>query len=87
MLATLVSLIMTLGGTPQAAASRGVTVSGVVQDQTGAILPGAEVTLRIAGSPRALQTAVSDAGGLFHLERVAPGNYDVGSAFPASRPT
>ena len=45
MLATLVSLILAFGGTPQSAAPRGVAVSSVVQDQAGAALQGTEAEL------------------------------------------
>ena len=82
MFATLVSLILTFGGLPQAAAPRGVAVSGVVQDQSGAVLQGAEVALVAAGSPAPVQTVVSDASGLFRFDRVMPSAYDVRSAFP-----
>ena len=52
---------------------RGVAVTGVVQDQTGAVIPGAQVLLTIGGSDKAEQSAVTDAGGTFRFERVAPG--------------
>lgn len=56
MLATLVWLIVTAAAGPQAAAPRGVAVSGVVQDQTGAVLPGAKVALVVSGVTAASQT-------------------------------
>ncbi|HEY2150176.1 MAG TPA: TonB-dependent receptor [Vicinamibacterales bacterium] len=80
MLATVVLLIFALSGQPPSV-SRGVAVSGVVQDQTGAVLQGAEVVLRAADSPT-IQSIVCDAGGLFRFDQVAPGTYDVSSAFP-----
>lgn len=61
-------------------AARGVAVAGVVQDQTGAVLPGAHVTLSAAGG--AAQTVVSDVSGGFRFDRVAPGSYDVRVEFP-----
>ncbi|HEY1911521.1 MAG TPA: carboxypeptidase-like regulatory domain-containing protein [Vicinamibacterales bacterium] len=81
MLATVVLLIFALSGQPPSL-SRGVAVPGVVQDQTGAVLQGAEVVLRAADSPTIVQSIVSDAGGLFRFDQVAPGIYDVSSAFP-----
>ena len=77
----MVLLIFALSGQPQSV-SRGVAVTGVVQDQTGAVLQGAEVVLRDANSPATIRSIVSDAGGLFRFDQVAPGNYDVSSAFP-----
>jgi len=66
----------------QAGQARGVAVSGVVQDQTGAVLPGAQVALAIAGDSKAVQSVVSDASGSFRFERVPPGNYDIRTEFP-----
>ncbi|HMD34280.1 MAG TPA: carboxypeptidase-like regulatory domain-containing protein, partial [Vicinamibacterales bacterium] len=74
-------------------ASRGVAVSGVVQDQSGAVIPGARVVLAIAEDSRLKlrapeeprtpeQATVTDASGAFRFERVAPGNYDVRTEFP-----
>ena len=62
--------------------SRGVSVTGVVQDQTGAVLPGAQVVLAAAGSTAAEQSVVSEANGSFRFERVAPGAYDIRTEFP-----
>lgn len=64
------------------AVPRGVAVAGVVQDQTGAILPGAQITLLVAGSTAPSQSVVSDAAGAFRFDRVPPGLYDIRSEFP-----
>ncbi len=61
---------------------RGVTVAGVVQDQTGAVLPGAAVTLAASGSTMGAQQATSDQSGGFRFERVLPGEYDIRTEFP-----
>lgn len=61
---------------------RGVVVAGVVQDQTGAVLPGAHVAMFVAGSTALSQSVVSDEAGAFHFDGVAPGNYDLRSEFP-----
>jgi len=79
-LATVFSLLAALSIAPQASA-RGVAVAGVVQDQTGAVLPGAEVAL-ISASDGSTQAIVSDGSGVFRFERVAPGAYDIRTAFP-----
>jgi hypothetical protein len=54
--------------------TRGVAVTGTVQDQTGAILPGASVQLAAAGDAP-VQTIVSDAGGTFHFDCLPAGDY------------
>jgi len=84
MLGVVALLFSTLIAAPQAAPRpvSGVVVSCVVQDQSGAILPGAQVELRPAGSATAAQSLVSDANGNFKFERVAPGVYDVRATFP-----
>ncbi|MBZ5558518.1 MAG: carboxypeptidase regulatory-like domain-containing protein [Acidobacteriia bacterium] len=82
--ATVMWLLLAMTGmtaTPQSPA-RGVAVAGVVQDQTGAILPGAQITLLVSGSAAPSQTAVSDAAGAFRFDRVPPGTYDIRTEFP-----
>jgi carboxypeptidase family protein len=67
-------------------APRGVAIAGVVQDQTGAVLPGARITILAAGSTTPSQAIVSDASGAFRFERVAPGAYDLRTEFPGFKP-
>ena len=80
MLATVFSLIAALALAPQSS-PRGVAVSGVVQDQTGAVLPGAQVAL-VSAAHGAAQRVVSDGSGVFRFDRVAPGTYDIRTEFP-----
>ena len=72
------------------APARGVAVSGVVQDQTGAVIPGAQVVLSIsAGRDEAvkpLQSVVTDATGKFRFDAVVPGTYDIRTEFPGFTP-
>lgn len=77
MLATLAIAYFLAQSTP-----RGVVVSGVVQDQTGAVLPGARVAISVSGSTIPSQTTTSDRGGAFRFERMAPGEYDIRTEFP-----
>ncbi len=49
-----------------------VSVSGVVVDPSGAILPGATVDL-LDAQGAALQTTAADAGAAFHFDHVPPG--------------
>ena len=57
-----------------------VVVSGVVQDQTGAVLPGATVELVIVGGAVA-QSAVADGAGMFRFDKIAAGSYELRAAF------
>src|SRR5437763_1482999 len=83
MIGALALLFTTLTIAPQAAARpAGVAVSGVVQDQTGAVLPGANVDLRLAGSTASAQSVASTPAGAFRFDGVAPGRYDVRVEFP-----
>ncbi|HEV3056781.1 MAG TPA: carboxypeptidase regulatory-like domain-containing protein [Vicinamibacterales bacterium] len=95
--------LLLLSRAPLAAAQTGqATVSGVVQDQTGAVLPGAPVQLvqlvqpsrsgppaqagRSAAAAETVQTADADSSGAFRFERVAPGNYELRAAFEGFKP-
>jgi carboxypeptidase family protein len=54
----------------------GIALAGVVQDSTGAVLPGAAVEL--IGAPGAQpQTTTTDRVGEFRFEQVPPGTYEV----------
>ena len=59
---------------PTASAQSG-SLSGVVADATGAVLPGATVVLR--GGPGGLREARTDARGSFAFDGLAPGEYAV----------
>ena len=60
-------------------------MAGVVQDQTGAVLPHASVALLTAASSTPVTTTTTDADGRFRLESVAPGTYDLRTEFPGFR--
>ena len=53
-----------------------VAVTGIVQDQTGAVLAAATVDL-VNASGAVVQTTAADAAGLFRFDRVAPGQYEL----------
>src|SRR5260370_19696373 len=62
------------------------TVSGVVLDPTGAVLPRARVEMK--GPPSGSnQSTVTDDTGTFRLDRVSPGRYDILVTFEGFRPT
>ena len=70
-LATLFLLVIWLSPA-RAIAQTGVTVSGVVEDESRAMILGAEVRLAGAETP---QTASTDEHGRFTFEGVTPGKY------------
>ena len=53
-----------------------VAVSGIVLDQTSAVLAAATVDL-VNASGAVIQTTAAGAGGAFRFERVAPGQYEL----------
>ena len=86
MLATMMWMFLAAGDALQPAA-RGVIVSGVVQDQTGAVLPAAQVALTPSGAQAPAQTVASDAAGRFQFERVPQGTYDIRTEFAGFKVT
>ncbi len=70
----------------QAQTARGVVVSGVVQDQTAAVIPSARVSLTGSGDA-APRVVVTDAAGAFRFERILPGTYEIRAEFPGFQPT
>src|SRR6266571_584164 len=59
----------------EAQAQVNLTISGIVQDQSGAVFLGAEVDLLRSGTQQ--QTMATDASGSFRFDKVQPGNYEV----------
>ena len=62
--------VLALSGLLQAQSAPRVAVSGVVQDQTGAVLQNATVEL-VAASGAVQSTTTTDAVGAFHFANVA----------------
>ncbi len=79
MLLTAVVLGALLGGRAQAV-SPGVVVTGVVQDQTGAVLAGAGVEL-LEASGAVVRTTTADSVGGFRFDGVRPGAYQIRATF------
>jgi hypothetical protein len=71
--------------TGSAATGPGTTVSGIVQDQTGAVLPAATVEL-LSASGVVERTTISDQAGGFRFERVAPGQYELRAGYEGFKP-
>jgi hypothetical protein len=63
-----------LGALATASAQTTSSLHGQVADPTGAIIPGASITLSGVGKP---VTAQSDSGGNYSFRGIAPGNYTV----------
>jgi hypothetical protein len=62
---------------PVAYAQTTGSITGIVTDASGAVLPGATITLsgeRLIGGP---QTQVSDTSGAYRFDRLVPGSYNV----------
>ncbi len=72
------SLLCTLVSTSGLAFAQGssATIRGSVQDSTGAVLPGATVTVTNTGT-KAVQTTVTDDRGSYLLAGLFPGTYDL----------
>ena len=73
-------------GTPLAQAQvQTGSITGAVSDTSGAVLPGANVTLsgdRLIGGP---QTMVTDAAGSYRFDRLVPGSYNLKFELPGTR--
>lgn len=82
--AALVTILVLLGS-PQGSA--GVALRGVVRDQTGAVLRGARVELRLGDQPDGpvLRTVAADDHGEFLIDALPPGTYSLRVAFEGFR--
>ena len=76
--ASVLLLLVSRGAAGQTAQS--VAVTGVVLDQTGAVLPGASVQL-VGGGAVVVQSTAADGKGQFRFDRVAAGQYELRAAF------
>src|SRR5450830_329694 len=74
---TLIVAVLTVLALPSTAAAQTQNgrIAGVVTDESGAVLPGATVTLKGVGA--AVRTAATDATGRYAIADVAPGTYDL----------
>src|SRR5262249_49239894 len=81
----LVAGIIVFGSTVgQVWAQATAQISGTVKDQSGAVLPGVEVTVRQTGTG-AVRTAVSNETGSYVLSNLPIGPYRVEAALPGFR--
>src|SRR5689334_247064 len=59
---------------PATTFAQSFSISGVVEDQSGALIPNATVTLRSAAG---IRTAVANGRGSFSFDKTGPGAYDL----------
>ena len=72
-----IAILAALFGPPSAYAQTTGSITGVVSDASGAVLPGVTVTVsgeRLIGGP---QTQISDTDGTYRFDRLVPGSYNV----------
>ena len=79
------AVFLTLAAEPAAQGAPQAIVTGVVQDQTGAILSGAAVDLLDTGG-HVVESATTDGSGAFRFERVAPGPYQIRATYEGFKP-
>jgi len=79
------AVFLTLAAEPAAQGAPQAIVTGVVQDQTGAILSGAAVDLLDTGG-HVVESATTDGSGAFRFERVAPGQYQIRAIYEGFKP-
>src|SRR5471032_2676122 len=60
----------------------GTSLTGIVRDSTGLVLPGAIVELRAPGQPTLARSTVSAADGTFVFQDVSVGVYQLRVTFP-----
>jgi hypothetical protein len=79
-------LLLTAG--PLAAAQKApqVPVTGIIQDQTGAVLPGATVELVSSAAGSTPRTMTADGSGAFRFDGVAAGQYELRATFEGFKP-
>jgi Carboxypeptidase regulatory-like domain len=73
----IVALFWSAGSSPQALAQGVGAIGGTVTDESGAVLPGATVTLSNPGVIGGNQSTVSDGQGAYQFTRLLPGRYGV----------
>jgi len=85
-LLTLVGLCVLFGGPALYAQTSSGQVSGTVTDTSGAVVPGANVTLTNSGT-RIANTAPSNGSGNFIFINVQPGTYELSVELQGFKPT
>jgi hypothetical protein len=69
-------LVVIIGLTPAPARAQ-ASISGVVKDSSGAVLPGTTVEATSPALIEKVRSAVTDGGGQYHIENLRPGTYSL----------
>src|SRR5580765_541346 len=69
-------LVGIIGLTPAPARAQ-ASISGVVKDSSGAVLPGTTVEAASPALIEKVRSAVTDGGGQYHIENLRPGTYSL----------
>src|SRR6266567_5071883 len=77
----LIISVIFLGGHPASAQVSTATIAGVVQDASGAVIPGVTVTAKNVETG-ATRTATSDEGGRYTVPELTLGDYEVEAQLP-----
>jgi iron complex outermembrane receptor protein len=78
----LAAAMLLVGGVAGAAAQGSPgTISGTIEDESGAVLPGVTVTATETAT-KAVRTGASDGQGRYTIENLPPGSYDVRGVLP-----
>src|SRR5260221_8297998 len=77
-------LAIALFALPVAAQEQRVCIEGVVKDASGAVVPGATVEARAAGT--GVLSTTSDASGAFRFPSLLPGTYEVTASISGFKP-
>src|SRR5262245_28783621 len=62
------------------------TIAGTIQDTSGAVIPGATVTLTNPGIIGGNQSTVTNEGGTYRFTRLVPGTYNLKTELAGFRP-
>ena len=77
--------VMFIGATGVVQAQGLTAVTGTVKDQTGAVIPGVEITVTNAATGTA-RVVISNEAGVYLANQLAPGTYNIKASLPGFRP-
>jgi len=81
----ILAVALVLSATPALAQSGRGTISGLVKDASGSVVPGVTVTATNRGT-NAVATAVTNADGLYSFRNLPLGTYSVNFSMPGFKP-
>ena len=80
-LPVLLMIVILLGGHPASAQVSTATIAGVVQDASGAVIPGVSITAKNVETG-VTRTATTDEGGRYTVPELTLGDYEVEAQLP-----